>query len=183
MLALTQKNHTPQSVFGQKSEGERTGDLWNFVFHLNVGMIYFSLFHYTRFGRFIGESNPEIQRQKWLKFVMLRRQGLLYSAIWIWLELIGYASQKALSCFDFWLLKLWGFIALEISAYLGHVGLVKLLAAQHGPLMHTQRSTLLANALRNAAQNGHLPVLRQLEALGIIRIGNETEFDKDKAEK
>lgn len=48
--------------------------------------------------------------------------------------------------------------------------------------MHTQRSTLLANALRNAAQNGHLPVLRQLEALGIIRIGNETHFDKDKAE-
>lgn len=65
---------------------------------------------------------------------------------------------------------------------MGHVGLVKLLAAQHGPLMHTQRSTLLANALRNAAQNGHLPVLRQLEALGIIRIGNETHFDKDKAE-
>lgn len=59
-----------------------------------------------------------------------------------------------------------GFIALEISAYLGHVGMVDLLAAQPGPLMQTQRSTLLANALRNAAQNGHLAVMRLLETLG-----------------
>ena len=61
-----------------------------------------------------------------------------------------------------------GFIALEISAYLGHVGMVDLLAAQPGPLMQTQRSTLLANALRNAAQNGHLAVMRLLETLGAL---------------
>ena len=62
-----------------------------------------------------------------------------------------------------------GFIALEISAYLGHVGMVDLLAAQPGPLMQTQRSTLLANALRNAAQNGHLAVMRLLKTLGALQ--------------
>lgn len=57
---------------------------------------------------------------------------------------------------------------MEISAYLGHVGLVDLLATQPGPLMKTQRATLLGNALRNAAQNGHLPVMRLLRTLGAV---------------
>ncbi|CAJ1418809.1 unnamed protein product [Effrenium voratum] len=58
------------------------------------------------------------------------------------------------------------FISLEISAYLGHLSLVELLAQLPGPLMQSQPQTLLANALRNSAQNGHLPVMRLLANLG-----------------